>query len=590
MKADSAEKILLAAFFFLMLWISIGTFFGHGLKHDFPYGYSAADAYQHQVRAEWIKEQGNYAREAPEIVAGYDDVIGYYMPGSSQIAAVFSHLSGMESYDALYFMVYFVAILAALVVYYGLRSYSTEIALLSLPVTTLVFAKNFYIGVLLGQWPFTFGTLFLAGSFWALAKLEMKKSALLVALFVSAVALTHTSELIFVVGLVGIAFLLAFFKKEATSMKKLAVAGAITAAVSAYYIIIFIYTWGKQFGYHFDVEHVNQGFPNVRVFQDFQLWIIIVMLAAMIGIYYRNTILAFVSAAIFAAAVKALNLQARVTSDFLAVALYALFVLAFLYVVWKRKPEFVKVFSPYMLIIGYASFVGFGARAFQTRFMWPVTLAPLFGFGIYRLLSVLKSAAKIKWSIAYTMAIAVLLTTAVLAMNYDAVSTQGSMYSERWQMFNWLRENTEKDAKVIFMYGDGYEQTSMLYNSGRTNFIVQTQDYIDGLNRQMIKREYLNSINMDYGPGLPYRTGLASFGYHLYDDDFPKPDYDICRFDYYVFDKVTFSQQLMPLIQYNDAIKQTFIQNGMEEVFSNSATSVVKNNNPGGDCVGQEGD
>ncbi len=585
MKADF-EKVLLAAFFFLMLWISIGTLFSHELKHDFPYGYSAADSYQHQVRAEWIKEQGSYAREAPEIVTGYDDVIGYYMPGSSQIAAGFSYMSGMESYDALYFMVYFVAILAALVMYYGLRSYSREVAILSLPITTLIFTKNFYIGILLGQWPFTFGTLFLLGSFWALTKLELKWSALLVALFVSAVALTHTSELVFVVGLVGVAFILAILKKDFSGAKKLVAAGAITAAVSAYYIIIFAYTWGKQFGYHFNVEHINGGFPNVRVFQDFQLWIIIIMLAGMIGIYYKNTIIAFASAMIFAVAVKLLNLQAKVTSDFLAVALYSLFVLAFLYVIWKRKPEFAKVLGPCMLIIGYASFVGFGARAFQTRFMWPVTLAPLFGFGIYRLVSLLKSAVKIKLNIAHIMVIAVLLTTAVLAMNYKAVATQGTMYPERWEMFQWLRQNTEKNATVIFLYGDGYEQTSMLYNSGKTNFIVQTQDYIAALNNQTIKREYLNSINMDYGPGLPYRKGLFSFGYHLYDPDFPKPNYDICRFNYYVFDKVTYSQQLAPLIQYNDAIKQEFIKHGMEEAFSNAATSVVKNNNPGGDCIG----
>ncbi len=585
MKAD-LEKILLAAFFLLMLWISIGTFFSHELKHDFPYGYSAADAYQHQVRAEWIKEQGSYAREAPEIVAGYDDVIGYYMPGSSQAAAVFSYMSGMESYDALYFMVYFAAILAALVMYYGLRSYSVEVAMLSLPLMALVFAKNFYMGILLGQWPFTFGTLFLVGSFWALTKLELKRSALLVSLFVSAVALTHTSELVFVAGLVGVALLLALLKKDTAGVKKLVAAGAITAAASAYYTIIFVYTWGKQFGYRFDVEHVNQGFPNVRVFQDFQLWIIIIMLAGMIGIYYRNTLIAFASAIIFAVAVELLNLQAKVTSDFLAVALYALFVLAFLYALLKRKPEFAKALGPYMLIIGYASFVGFGARAFQTRFMWPVTLAPLFGFGAYRLLSMLKGAVKIKWHIAYTMAIAAILTTAVLAMNYEPVRTQGTMYNERWQMFNWLRENTEKNATVIFMYGDGYEQTSMLYNSGRTNFIVQTQDYIAALNNRTIKREYLNSINMDYGPGLPYRKGLFGFGYHLYDADFPKPDYDICRFDYYVFDKSTYSQQLAPLIQYNNAVKQEFINHGMEEAYTNPATSVVRNNNQGGKCVG----
>ncbi|MCH7902886.1 hypothetical protein IIC68_03975 [archaeon] len=50
---------------------------------------------------------------------------------------------------------------------------------------------------------------------------------------------------------------------------------------------------------------------------------------------------------------------------------------------------------------------------------------------------------------------------------------------------------------------------------------------------------------------------------------------------------MTSQNQLVPLIQYNNAIKEVFLARGMEETFSNQATSIVKNNNTGGDCLGQ---
>jgi len=584
MKVD-AERILLLVFFVFMLWIGIGTLWDHNLKHDFPYGYGSADAYQHQVRAEWVKEQGNYAREAPAIVAGYDDVIGYYMPGGSHLTGIFSNLSGLESYDALYFMVYLVAIMSALVMYFGVRSYNKHVALLALPLTTLIFAKTFYIGILIGQWPFTFGTLFLLGSFWALTKLNYPKSIWLIALFVSAVALTHTSELVFVVGLVGMAIILSFLQKDWRGVKTLIGAGVITGVVSIYYLIIFGLTWGKQFGYSFYVAQLNAGFPSVLAFQDFQVWILLLLSSGLAGLYFRNTILAFVIGVGFIAISKLLNLPAKLTSDFVVVSLYFVFVGLFLFVIWKRRPELAKLFSPYMILIGYSSFVGFGPRAFQTRFMWPITLAPLFGLAAYKLIMLVKSTGKIKWNVLYTMGVAIVLTAIIVGMNYDPISTPGTMYQERWDMFQWLQQNSEESATVLFFYGDGYQQTSMLYNSGRENYIVKLDDYIAGLNSQSVRREYDNSLNMDYGPGIPYRKGIVNFGYHLFEPDFPQSSRDVCRFNYYVFDKVTSQQNFAPVIQYNGFVRQTFLEHDMDEVFGNAAVSVLKNNDPGGECV-----
>ena len=52
------EKLLLAAFFALLLFIGPGITLNHKIMHDFPYGYSASDAFQHQVRAEAVKDAG----------------------------------------------------------------------------------------------------------------------------------------------------------------------------------------------------------------------------------------------------------------------------------------------------------------------------------------------------------------------------------------------------------------------------------------------------------------------------------------------------------------------------------------------------
>jgi len=584
MKVD-LEKILLLGFFVLMLWLGIGTLWDHNLNHNFPVGYSAADAYQHQVRAEWITQQGNYAKEAPEIVAGNTDVIGYYMPGGFHLAAIVSHTAGLASYDALYVMVFLAALMSVFVMYFAVRSYNKHVALLSLPVTTLIFTGTFYFGVLIGQWPFIFGSLFLVGSFWALTKIKLPKAVWAIALFVSAVALTHTSELVFVVLLVASVFLLALRHKDWNGIKTLIAAGVITGIVSVYYLIIFGFTWGKQFGYQFYVAGLNQGFPSVRAFEDFQVLILMFMAAGLAGLYFRNTVIAFITGIVFVAAVKLLDLPSKITSDFAVVSVYFLMVGLFVVVLWIRKPELAKVFPGFMILIGYSSFIGFGPRAFQTRFMWPVTMAPLFGLAVYKLITLVGPYVKIKWGIRHTMGLAILLIFVIIGTNYEGITTPGTMYQERWDMFQWLRGETPEDAKVFFFYGDGYYQTSILYNSGRQNYIVQLEGYIEGLNSQTIKRDYPISLNIDYGPGLPYRTGIFEFGYHLQEDDYTKYDKDVCLFDYYIFDKVTGSQQYRPLIQYNLAIRQTFIDFGMEEVFSNQAVSVLRNNEPGGDCV-----
>ena len=57
------EKIILILFFAIFIFIGPGVLFDHKIQHDFPYAYGASDAFQHQIRAEAIKDAGHFRYE-----------------------------------------------------------------------------------------------------------------------------------------------------------------------------------------------------------------------------------------------------------------------------------------------------------------------------------------------------------------------------------------------------------------------------------------------------------------------------------------------------------------------------------------------
>src|SRR3989344_7080117 len=133
------EKPYLVIIFGLLLFLGISNLFDHKLKHDFPYAYGASDAFQQQTRVEGIKDAGNYRLEPFYIVKGFKDVIGYYPPVIHHLGVILHSSANMPVYDTTYFMVFFNAILAALVMYIIIRSYNKQIAILALPLTILIF-------------------------------------------------------------------------------------------------------------------------------------------------------------------------------------------------------------------------------------------------------------------------------------------------------------------------------------------------------------------------------------------------------------------------------------------------------------------
>ena len=155
------ENSYLVLIFSALLLIGNANLWDYKLSHEFPYGYLASDAFQHQARAEAIKDAGNFRFEANYISHGFENAVGRYPPIIYHLAVIFSYLTKLEVYDSIYFIVFFLASLSAIIMYFVIKGLNKNVALLSLPLSLLIFSSPNYIGFTWGHWPSMLGQFFL---------------------------------------------------------------------------------------------------------------------------------------------------------------------------------------------------------------------------------------------------------------------------------------------------------------------------------------------------------------------------------------------------------------------------------------------
>ncbi|MBI2143971.1 hypothetical protein HYU17_02360 [Candidatus Woesearchaeota archaeon] len=565
------ETVLLLAFFSAILYLGPAAAAQHQIRHDYPVGYAASDSFQHQARAESIKQMGQYRNEAPHIVAGLTDIIGFYPPVLYHTTVLLAHLTGIETYDALMLLIGLAMALGALAAYYLARSLGKAVAVLALPLTLFMATGKPFLGaVTFGQMPFFLSAVFLLATAWALTKINEPKGYVLAAIFLAGTIMTHTSETIFITMLfAGIMLaaavaatakernIIAGLKAAVKDNRQLIFAVGGAAAITLYFIPMFIGIWVKALPYKFSVERISASFPAATVFpKDF-------------GLMQYSIVAGIIATAIFA-------IQKRAELGKLL-----------------HSRLFPLLFSAYMLIAGYGTYAGFGLRSFQLRLAWPLFLAPLAAFGTYQaarlaLTPLLKRFPKSNAYAGYLTytAIAIILGAAVVASHYEKPS-QGSIDKGRWDAMRWLAENTPKDAKAYVLYSHVYSQTSSLYNTERQTYFLELQPFISMINQlsstgELNRTSYV-TIPSDSGPGFPYRTGLFSFGRHI--PTTKTSDHtDICSADYYLIDKA-FPEPA--LTQANLYFMQQFIKANMTVEYDSPAAAVLRNRNKGGNCFAQ---
>lgn len=538
-KETIIETTFLIIFIGILLWIGLADSWDHKIKHDYPYSYLASDTFQHQTRAQWIKDTGNYKYEAPYYSAGFNNVIGFYPPILLHIAVLFSHISGTEVYDTILLITIIFAITGCIIFYNILSAWNKQIAILSTPLMTYIFtireARNAFYW---GHWPALLGDLFLVACCWMLINLRNKKSSIILGLLLAGTALGHTSATIFTVLFIIFFFAIATLRKQFTKeqLKKLFISLATFIIISAYVLIIFKQTWMKVFPFEFKIWTDWTGGGGIITLPEFGTPTLLIMLAG----------------------------------------------LFFLILSKSQESFFPKMMAIFALGAGFTNYVGFYVRAFNFRFYWPILLSALFGTGAYKILKIgIKNLTTLKSAI-----ISLLIITTLLYYNYQPTGpVEGLMNKYTWQTLNWLKDNTEENAQIFFFYGDTYDQDGSLGNTHRINTRVEINDLAETLQKRKLTREYPTKELIESGTQLPYKKSIFSYGRIIAENKniTGRKIRDLCSFDYYIFDRFG---RIPVLTQLNQIVANTLLQNNFTIIFENQLNAVLKNTRPGGNCLG----
>jgi len=529
------------------LYIGAANVLDHRISHGFPYGYMASDAFWDYNLAEWIQESGNYKYEPFYRCGGFDDCIGFMTPVWYHSAAIFSNVSGVPVYDAMYLLVFVFASFSILILYLILRKFNKEIAILSLPLTLFIYKPFFSIAFTWGYWDLIIMTVFLLGFIWSLLNIELKNIHLIIGFFVAGIFMVHVVEIVYVM-IISLIFLMVYLIKRKKlnlikrSTKTLFISAIISTMISLYFILIIFKVWigsnkDRVLPALFSVLETRWHDAVLLNFR-YTLPLILVGMAIGIGLLSKNN-------------------------------------------------NFVIIVGYFMFLAGVSNMIGF-SFAFHTRYFWPIYLSIFFGIALYFIvILILKKIVK-NWRMDYTILISILLLLIVGSSVFQKSGSDGLMNSYRWEHINWIRENTDDDAKIFFFYGDVYSQTALLWSTKRLTYLINTQDYVNSINEKEIKRNYSAWISGPSDVGYAYGD-IFSIKFHSKEVDssyFSRP-FDVCNFDYYVFEK--YSREEI-LAKFNIIVGQELMKNEwMQIVLNNDLGFIIKNNQPGKECLHQGG-
>jgi hypothetical protein len=541
------EQIIEIAFLLIifggLLYIGPGEVFQHKLIHEKSVQFGATDGFLYVMLTRHVAEAGNFRYNPFYSVAGFNDSIAYHPPLMMHIAGAFSRLSGLEAHDSISLMMALCAIFGAFMIYWLIRGFNKTVAILAAPLFVFLYINKFIIGYAWGEALLYGGSFFLVALFFLMSKPELKHWWVPAGILIGAAMSTHTSEAIFFYGFAVFYIAMKFLLKKLTKselkwlLRQLCLATILALALSFNYLIIF-YNGYYQItgGSYTSLRAVSpEEFEAIRVppLNDFK-W--------------------FAMAAIIIGAVVALLLA-------------------------RKDPHTALLAAGFMFLVGLTNYVGLHYRAFQTRFLWPIYLALFFGLAVYFVLKQVRVGGVIVPAIIGIAIAAFFIHSYYIQMHPDMI------YDGQWEGFKWVEKNTPESARTLFTYGDGYSQSLRLIQ--RQVFLLDPNDLIaiaqEGKLRRMIRADPILVSEMY----LIYRKSLFDFGFYGREQNltiFNAP-MDVCGFDYYVVDRQ--SAYAPQLAQIAAQVASVILTHNATPVFQNDQIVILKNNNVGGECLGE---
>ena len=240
--------------FAVLFFVFIGGLFGHSISHSYPFTYFAQDSFSHLAVERALASQGNFATVPAYMNAGISNGLPHNGPGEAHISYLFSRMSGIADYDAIFLITGILILLMPLLLLSALKL-SWQEKILSLSLMPLLFVPNFNIGLLWGQIGAVYGLFLMMVFFLALSVDDFKKNPLILGIILAASAVTHFPEFFFLAIFFAIYLLISNIKHikkgfgEVIKMNRyLIVLTIIFIILTSYYLNILLrqYTTGRR--------------------------------------------------------------------------------------------------------------------------------------------------------------------------------------------------------------------------------------------------------------------------------------------------------------------------------------------------------
>jgi|GEM_PF-5058475 len=440
----------------------------------------------------------------------------------------------------MYLLLFFFAPVVFLLLFYY---WNKKVVLLMLPAGAFMLTKVFTFGYLWAQYGWILGTFFLFGFMACLTYKELH-NPLLISIMMLGIAFSHFPDLVFA-AIFGIIYLILYFYQEKNKevqkklIKTLLIAAGIFLIIVAFYFYLFyegnVNTWVKGRSFKIEAVSPEQYSPIATpIFSHLPtyFWALVGL-----GIVYLG------------------------------------------YLIYTKKE--VPWFLPALLTLNVVVFLNYfpffpdaAYRAFQHRYYWPLYLSFFVGL-ILTFLGQIKQFQK--WFKPVLIAIIVIVLSVLIIKNYAfEVHGPGILSSEQYQTMQWIEQNLPKNDTLLYFYGDGIHQSDLILK--KYHYVIEPNEFQKMANNQSTR--IVRGMRSDAGGAiLSAFQGNKIVKLEKLDRE---QDIDICDFQYYVFDRYSaYSDAILINQKYFDK----FISKGMLPVYQNTQVVILKNNNPGGDCV-----
>jgi len=547
------EWMLLFVIFSLILYFS--AIFDDGkLIHEVPVNLNAGDMFVTSAFGDVARFSDDMKKVPPEFAGGATDALNFFSPLHGIILAELASFVNAETYDFLIHLNLLTLIGAIFVMYFIIKKFDTNAALVSLLIFPLVF-----------KWPFNFiitwgGTYGNLNIFIAITTLlcfyRLNKSHMFIILGIvnASSFLSHGRE--FQTANLAFATILLFwiikdkaYKKILEKPKEIIKLFSIEPSL----IILKRYIWSIPI----TILFMFPWWSVLRVFKETNLGIGIIR-------WGYNP------------------LFHQVTFSSLGIFSYLIFlsiIMSLIYLYNQKYNEFDSflIFSLIFFICGIIIIAGNNIP--QARAFYVITALPMLCLLFCNIIGKITEVTNLSKNIITTVLFITFLMVVLLLHKPESIGNSSLISPERMASFNWIKENIKDNSTILATYGDEYNQRSVFAVIRKPYNIINQEDYFNAIKKEKLTSNYKidkwvihEKFIFDDKEG---RIIAAP-------DEFIPVEESICNYTYVYADK--YSQNKI-LTTYNGLLIDALLKEAdFEIIYENQLIVILKNKKIGGKC------